>query len=73
MDKTALRSKIGKTAAHVLWVLLVARIITGLTIYHDLGSVQAWLSLQAWIAPLGFAVIFAAAYWHNQPVRREAS
>lgn len=67
MEKTALRSKIGKTAVHTLWVLFAARIITGLTISNDLGSMQAWLSLQAWIAPLGFAVIFAVIYWRGQP------
>lgn len=69
MEKTALRSKIGKTAVHVLWVLLVARIITGLTISNDLGSVHAWLSLHAWIALLGFAAIFAVVYWRNQSER----
>ncbi|MGP5124840.1 hypothetical protein ACTXJU_18460 [Glutamicibacter ardleyensis] len=53
------------TGLTFVWVLLVARIITGLTISHDLSSMQSWFSIQAWIAPLGFAVIGTVIYWKN--------
>lgn len=63
MEKSAHSGKGVKTALHFVWVLLVARVITGLTISNDLSSAQAWLSPQAWIAPLGFAIIFAVICW----------
>lgn len=66
MENSLRTNKPLKTALHFIWVLLVARIITGLTISQDLLSAQAWATPQTWIAPLGFAVIFAVIYWRNQ-------
>ncbi|WP_417364423.1 hypothetical protein [Glutamicibacter arilaitensis] len=54
-----------KAGLNFLWVLLVSRIITGLTISNDFSSMQAWFSFQSWIAPLGFAAIYAVIYWTN--------
>ncbi len=49
-----------------LWILLVARVITGLTISQDLFDGSAWLIPKNWIAPLGFAIIWTVIYWKNQ-------
>ena len=51
---------------HFLWVLLVARIITGLTISSSLFDAGEWLSLETWIPALGFAVIWTVIYWTGQ-------
>ena len=51
---------------HFLWVLLVARVITGLTISHDLFDAHAWLLPATWVPALGFAIILTAVHWRNQ-------
>ncbi|MGK4217800.1 hypothetical protein [Kocuria marina] len=55
-----------KTSLHFVWVMLVARIVTGLTISHDLFDGHAWLRPGTWVAPLGFACIWTFVYWTNQ-------
>ncbi|WP_103063572.1 hypothetical protein [Actinomyces qiguomingii] len=52
-----------RLAAQFFWVLLVARIITGLTLTGL--SLESWLTLRTWLFPLGFAVIgvYSYLYW----------
>lgn len=51
---------------HFLWVLLVARVITGFTISNDFFDANEWLLAKTWIPALGFAVIWTVIYWNYQ-------
>lgn len=45
--------------------LLIARLIVDLAQYGILFRKESWLTVSAWVVPIGFALIGCYAYWYR--------
>ncbi|APT91794.1 hypothetical protein CPHO_01420 [Corynebacterium phocae] len=45
--------------------LIIARLVTDLVLQGSLIHKESWTSPEAWIVPIGFALIGCFAYWYR--------